>query len=164
MILCSFRDAVEEDSLWLKESLLEEDVLCWFPMGDEREVEDAVRIWIGYNRLGSAFTALSPEGDICGMATLYIQPFKKYRHQCLFSIVVGKKWRGQGIGKQIIEYLEHVAQTKFHIEILHLEVYEGNPAQRLYARMGFKTFGKQPGFIKDRQGRYFAKNFMQKRL
>ncbi len=160
---CSFRVTRVEDSVWLKEWLLDEDVLRWFPMCDEREVEDAVRVWVGYHKLGSAITALDEDGHVCGMATLYIQPFKKYAHQCLFSIIVGSQWRGHGVGKQIIEYLEKIGKEKFRIEILHLEVYEGNPAINLYRRAGFKEFGVHPRFIKEKD-RYFAKIFMQKRL
>jgi putative acetyltransferase len=57
----------------------------------------------------------------------------------------------------------HAAKNQFKIEILHLEVYAGNPAIRLYERMGFKEFGRQPKFIK-MDGEYIDKVMMQKEL
>jgi ribosomal protein S18 acetylase RimI-like enzyme len=97
------------------------------------------------------------------MSTLYIQPFKKLVHTCLFSIIVSEKHRNLGVGTALLEDLMVLAKEKFQIEILHLEVYEGNPAKRLYDRLGFKEFGCQKHFIKD-QGEYIAKIFMQKYL
>ena len=55
------------------------------------------------------------------------------------------------------------AKNHFKIEILHLEVYQGNPAIRLYERLGFKEFGRQPKFIKI-GGEYLDKIMMQKEL
>ena len=56
-----------------------------------------------------------------------------------------------------------LAKNKFHIEVLHLEVYEGNPAKKLYDRLGFVQFGCHDHFIKEEQG-YLQKIFMQKQL
>ena len=134
----------------------------WFPMYDAREVEDAVRIWISYSRLHAGITAQWDDLP-CGMANLYIQPYRKLAHTCLFSIIVQKDMRGKGIGKALIEELMKLAKTKFHIEILHLEVYEGNPAKKLYERSGFEEFGIQKRFIKEEEG-YLGKFFMQKIL
>ena len=71
--------------------------------------------------------------------------------------------RGKGVGKALVEQLMKHAKEKFKIEILHLEVYEGNPAKRLYERLGFTPFGCQTRFIKE-DGKYIAKIFMQKKL
>jgi len=162
MIPLTFRFSTEEDGVHLKEWLLEPQVLRWFPMYDEREVDDAVRVWMGYNRIQATLTAES-EGKPCGMALLYIQPFKKLAHTCLLSIIVKKEFRGQGVGRQLLTQLMKMAKNKFHIEILHLEVYEGNPAQHLYEKLGFKEFGVHSRFIKEEEG-YLPKRFMQKRL
>ncbi len=140
----------------------EPGVLRWFPMINEREVEDAVRLWMAYCKMGSTLTAYK-EGKPCGMALLYLQPFKKLAHQCLFSIIVDAQQRGQGIGSQLLNALERIAKEKFHIELLHLEVYDGNPAKRLYERQGFQEYGRQEHFVKE-EGVYRAKIFMQKVL
>ncbi len=151
-----------DDALPLSQWLSKSDILRWFPMYDVREIEDAVRIWISYSRLHAGLTA-EWEGVPCGLANLYIQPFKKLAHTCLFSIIVKEDMRGKGIGKALIDELAKVAKEKFHIEILHLEVYEGNPAKKLYERLGFKEFGFQPKFIKEGD-HYIGKIFMEKYL
>jgi putative acetyltransferase len=71
--------------------------------------------------------------------------------------------RGKGVGKELIAQLMQHLKEKFKIQILHLEVYEGNPAKYLYARAGFKEFGCQTRFIKE-DGKYIGKIFMQKYL
>lgn len=158
----SFRLTNQDDAPFLLEWLSDPKILCWFPMCDAREIEDAVRIWVGYSRIESCITALW-DGVPCGMANLYIQPYKKQAHTCLFSIIVREDMRGKGIGKGLLEQLMKQAKEKFKIEILHLEVYEGNPAKHLYERLGFKEFGRQSRFIKE-DGKYIGKIFMQRPL
>lgn len=158
----TIRHASEKDTADLKRWLLDPVILKWFPMVNEREVDDAVRIWIGFAKIGAGLTA-EWNGKACGMFNLYIQPFKKLAHTCLFSIIVDEKYRGRGVGQALLEEGEKLAKEKFGIEILHLEVYEGNPAKRLYEKMGFVTFGTQKHFIKE-NGEYIAKTFMQKTL
>jgi GNAT superfamily N-acetyltransferase len=150
------------DAPFLLEWLSDPDVLRWFPMYDAREIEDAVRIWVGHTKIEAGLTALW-DGVPCAMANLYIQPYQKQMHTCLFSIIVKGSMRGQGIGKYLLEELIKYAKERFKIEILHLEVYEGNPARRLYERLGFKEFGRQNHFIKE-NGKYSAKVFMQRPL
>jgi GNAT superfamily N-acetyltransferase len=158
----SFRFTVPDDASYLAQWLTEPSILRWFPMYDAREIEDAVRIWISYARIHAALTA-DWNGRPCGLANLYIQPFRKLAHTCLFSIIVQKEFRGKGVGKALLEELMKLAKNKFHIEILHLEVYQGNPAKKLYERVGFEEFGCQPQFIKEETG-YLDKIFMQKIL
>lgn len=152
----------DSDAAGLKQWLMDPKILRWFPMCNEKEVDDSVRIWMGYAKTGAGVTALW-DGIPCGMFNLYIQPFKKLSHTCLFSIIVDERYRGKGVGSALIDAGQRLAKERFHIEILHLEVYKGNPAQRLYERMGFTEYGQQPHFIKD-QGEYITKIFMQKSL
>lgn len=158
----SIRITQLQDGLHLKKWLFEPGVLRWFPMFDEREVDDAVRIWIGYAKYEACFTA-EWEGEICGIANLYLQPYKKLAHQCLFAIIVSEQFRNKGVGAALLSHLMHQGKEKFKIEILHLEVYEGNPAIHLYQRMGFVEYGVEPHFIKDK-GEYISKIMMQKYL
>lgn len=158
----SFRLTNQEDAPFLLKWLSDPKVMRWFPMHDVREIEDAVRIWISYSRIESGITALW-NGEPCGIANLYIQPYKKQAHTCLFSIIVKEELRGRGIGKGLMDELMKLAKEKFKIEILHLEVYDGNPARHLYERLGFKEFGRQGNFIKE-DGKYTAKVFMQQTL
>lgn len=151
-----------EDTSYLSAWLNDASVLRWFPMADAREVEDSVRMWTGYIRLKSALT-ICADGRPVGMANLYISPFQKLAHQCLFSIVIDEGYRGRGLGTILMEKLMQFAKEEHKIEILHLEVYDGNPAIGLYKKMGFKEYGRHPHFIKLDSG-YVDKVLMQREL
>ena len=158
----NFRLTTLGDAPALMQWLMDPKILQWFPMIDAREVEDAVRIWIGYSKIEAGLTA-EWNGEPCGMANLYIQPYQKLKHTCLFSVIVKEGMRGKGVGAALLKKLMEHAKQKFQIEILHLEVYEGNPARKLYERLGFRSFGSQAHFIKEK-GKYIGKTFMQKEL
>ena len=160
--MIEIRPAVPEEGVYLNRWLTDPSILRWFPMSDAREIDDAVRIWMGYSKFQACFTAYE-DGVPVGMSTLYLQPYQKFAHQCLFAIIVDDKHRNKGIGKALMEHMINAAKNQFKIEILHLEVYEGNPAIRLYERFGFKEFGRQPKFIKI-DGEYIDKIMMQKEL
>jgi ribosomal protein S18 acetylase RimI-like enzyme len=156
------RPTKEEDRPFLKRWLLTGPTLAWFPMCDEREVDDAVAVWIQYAKSGMGITAVY-DGKPCGIFNLYIQPFGKLKHTCLFSIIVEETFRGKGIGTTLIAEGEKLAKERYGIEILHLEVYEGNPAFNLYKKMGFEEYGRHEHFIKEANS-YKAKICMQKVL
>jgi putative acetyltransferase len=158
----TIRFGEEADQRYLIEWLLQPGVLEGFPLTDLREVEDAARLWISYSKNHAVLTALW-DGVPCGIANLYLQPYKKLAHQSLFAIIVDEKYRGKGVGGKLLKELMILAKERFHLELLHLEVYEGNPAVKLYERMGFKRYGLQRHFIKD-QGQYRGKILMQKAL
>ena len=158
----SIRFSVEEDTRLLIEWLQQPGVLQWFPLCDPREIEDAARIWISYTKYDSVLTALW-DNHPCGIATLYISPFRKLAHQCLLAIIVDEAYRGKGVGTYLLGELERLAKERFKIELLHLEVYEGNPAIHLYQRLGFVQYGYQRHFIKQ-GGQYLGKIMMQKVL
>lgn len=152
---------IKRDSPYLKKFLLEPDVLRYFPMVNEREVDDAVRIWISYAKQEACFTLLKNEIPI-GICTIYPHYAKKILHQSLLSIIVTQQERGKGYGKYMLDYLEEVARNKFGMKLLHLEVYENNPAQRLYERQGYEVYGVHKNFLKEGDGIYKDKILMQK--
>ena len=158
----TIRFGEESDQKFLIDWLLQPDVLQWFPLTDLREVEDAARIWMSYTKYHAVLTALW-EGVPCGVATLYLQPYKKLAHQCLLAIIVDEQYRGKGVGTKLLTELTSLAKERFHLELLHLEVYAGNPAIHLYQRMGFIEYGQQRHFVKE-NGAYKSKIFMQKHL
>jgi RimJ/RimL family protein N-acetyltransferase len=158
----STRVTEESDYPLLIEWLMQPGVLRWFPLTDLREVEDAARIWMSNTKLKAVLTALW-DGVPCGIANLYLQPYKKLAHQCLFAIVVDEKYRGRGVGTHLLTDLMALAKDHFHLELLHLEVYEGNPAVKLYKRLGFQEYGFQRRFVKEGD-QYLGKLMMQKRL
>lgn len=158
----AIRPANESDREKLVEWLLQPGVLEGFPLHDLREVEDAARIWLSYAKQGAVLTA-TWDGEPCGIANLYLQPYEKFSHQSLFAIIVDEKYRGKGVGAKLLRELMKIAKEKFHLEFLHLEVYQGNPAINLYKRLGFKIYGVHKRFMKDGD-RYIDKILMQKYL
>ncbi|MCH9627318.1 MAG: hypothetical protein S4CHLAM2_09540 [Chlamydiales bacterium] len=151
-----------DDASALKEWLEEPGILRGFPMADPPEVDDSVKHWIGFSKYKSSLTALY-EGKPCGIATLCLMPYRKLAHQCLVSIIVSKEARGKGVGTLLMNNLLHLAKDYFGIEVLYLEVYEGNRAISLYERFGFREIGLQKHFMKE-NGEYIGKIIMERVL
>lgn len=149
------------DAPFLRDWLLDPSNAKWFPMDDPIEIDDAVSRWIGFYRYRCSLTA-TMDGVPCGMATLYLQPYRKLAHQCEFGIIVAPNHRNKGIGSDLIKNITHLAKDQFKIELLHLQVYADNPAVHLYERFGFKEFGNQTHWIKERDGTYVGRLFMEK--
>ena len=147
----------------LKDWLLDPSIGRWFPVYENLEIEDAANRWIAFSRYRCSLTAIKDSKPV-GIATLYLQPYKKLIHQCEFGIIVGNGYRGQGIGTELLKNLIHLAQENFKIELLHLQVYSENPAIHLYERLGFTEFGRQAHWIKEIDGTYTGRVFMEKAL
>jgi ribosomal protein S18 acetylase RimI-like enzyme len=158
----NIRYTEQEDAPYLKQWLEEGAILRWFPMQEPLEVEDAVKHWIAYSRYRCSLTA-TYAGKPIGLSTLYLMPYRKVAHQCLFSIIVDKDYRNKKVGTLLLNNIIHLAKEQFKIEYLYLEVYEGNPAIFLYKKFGFKEVGIQPHFIKE-NGQYSAKIIMEREL
>ena len=157
------RLANDSDRVYLQKWLAEKGILRWFPMEGEREVEDSINCWMSYVKQDAVFLATF-DGVPCGIANLYLSSVEKLKHQSLFAIIVDQEYRGKGIGTAMLKDLMRRAKDEFKIEILHLEVYEGNPAKRLYERLGFVEYGFHPKFLKEQDGTYLGKHYMQKSL
>ncbi len=156
----SIRTLVEADLFYLTKWLMDPVVLGFFPMSNLPEVQDASKVWLYYARKNSAYTA-EVDNIPMGMAILYVNAFEKLRYQSLFAIVVGEEHRGKGIGFKLLNHLIQEARDVYGMKLIHLEVYEGNPAINLYRRVGFVEYGKHERFLKDPDGTYHAKIFMQ---
>lgn len=162
-LVIEFRYTNLNDGPFLRSWLIDPSVRRCFPMADEVEVDDAVNRWVSFSRYKCSLTA-TIEGKPCGLATLYLQPYKKLAHQCEFGIIVGHEYRDKGVGSQLLNNIIHLAKVQFHIEILHLQASLGNPAIGLYERFGFKEFGRQDQWLKEDDGSYNARIFMEKVL
>ncbi len=156
------RYTVMEDTDPLREWLSEPGILRGFPMADPPEIEDSIKHWIGFSKYKSSLTAVI-DGKPCGIATLCLMPYRKLAHQCLLSIIVSKEQRNKGVGTVLMNNLMHLAKSYFRIEVIYLEVYEGNPAVALYKRFGFREIGYQKHFMKE-NGEYIGKVIMERIL
>ena len=151
------------DDKHLKEWLMDPVVLRYFPMHDEREVVDSVRVWMSFMKAKAAYT-MELDGKPVGMAVLYLQTLEKLKHQTLFAIVIDPNERGKGIGTELYREIEKEAKGKHGVRNLHLEVYDGNPAENLYKRLGFNEYGRHDNFLKEPSGEYLTKILMEKKL
>lgn len=148
------------DAPYLKTWLSDPSVGRWFPMADHVEIEDAVNRWIVFYRYRCSLTAML-DGTPCGMVTLFLQPYRKLAHQCEFGILVAPEHRNKGIGTHLMRNIINLGIEYFNIELLHLQVYAKNPAMRLYERFGFKEFGCQTHWIREDDGVYVGRIFME---
>jgi ribosomal protein S18 acetylase RimI-like enzyme len=83
------------------------------------------------NYPGAALCVVERDGEPVGRFYLYASP-GEFR---LMDIALLPAWRGQGHGARMIAALMQVAHRQRRDITLHVE--PNNPAQRLYARLGF---------------------------
>lgn len=151
------------DAKHMRKWLDDQSVLKWFPMDSGPEIDDSINVCMSYVKSKAILTA-EYKNQVCGIACLYIQGFKKIAHQCLFVIILDKEYRGKGIGQKLMSELMKLAKERFQIKILHLEVYDTNPAIYFYERLGFEKYGYQKNFVKQKDGTYLGKTMMKKHL
>ncbi|MEX0962126.1 MAG: GNAT family protein [Simkaniaceae bacterium] len=159
----TFRLTKEEDAPLLKSWLLSPGVLNWFPLVTDREIDDSIRFWMTFLDKKCSITTCLGNTPV-GMSNLYLQNYEKVKHQTLFVICGNPEYYNRGYGAALLKYMIQLAEKEFGITLLHLEVYEGNPAIRLYERLGFEKYGCHKRFLKDQNGAYRDKILMQKKL
>lgn len=136
------------DTSYLRQWLLHPDIAPWFPITTEKELDDSVQCWIGFSRWSASLTATVKHVPV-GMGTLFLMPYKKVAHHCLFKVVVDPKWQRNGIGTSLIKNLKHLAKNYFHLEQMNTEVFEGNPIVKILESQGFNFFAKQDHYVKE---------------
>lgn len=156
----SIRTLKASDLPYMRTWFEAEDTLKWFPMQTPDELEIDLNIWIQYAQYGAAVT-LDIDGTPAGSAVLYLQPCRRQMHQCLFAIIVDNTRRGQGVGTRLMKGLMRLAREQFYIEMLQLEVYDGNPAKDFYKRLGFVEYGREKDYVR-RKGESIDKIMMYK--
>lgn len=139
------------DTPYLRQWLEIPEVQQWFPISEEREIADCVQCWIGFSRYSASITA-TLNGTPCGIGTLFLMPYRKVAHHCLFKLIVDPKHQGKGIGTALLRNLKHLAKNYFHLELIHIEVFEGNPCIQLLLKNGFQEYTRQEKFVKDDRG------------
>lgn len=136
------------DEPYLRAWLAENGMLHWFPMQEENEVDDAVKCWIGFSKYSCSLTA-TIDGVPVGIGTLFLMPYRKVAHHCLFKIIVDPKHQRQGIGTMLLKNLKHLAKTYFRLELIHIEVFEGNPLIKLLKKHNFHEYARQVDYVKE---------------
>lgn len=150
------------DMPYLREWMGQSGMLHWFPMEEEKEVEDAVQCWIGFSRYSSSLTA-TIDGIPCAIGTLFLMPYQKVAHHCIFKIIVDQKYQHKGIGSSLLKNLKHLAKQYFRLELMHIEILEDNPIIHLLKKFDFHEFARQECFFKEND-RYFARILLESYL
>jgi RimJ/RimL family protein N-acetyltransferase len=136
-----------EDSDFLYKCLEDEENLYWFPMSSQEEGVQVARNWVNYFRFKSSLTA-TWQGKTCGIATLFLMPYKKTAHHGSFYIMVDKEMRRQGIGSTLLLNLLNLAKNYFDLEQVHIEVFQDSPLISLLLKKDFMLLAKQEHYVK----------------
>lgn len=157
-----FRLTEPEDEQFLIKWFSDPLVRQFFPLTTKEEIAESAKRWISFHQAKCSITA-TIDGQPVGIATLYLQPYLKLRHQCEMGIFVGRGFRNKGIGSKLMERIIDKAKNDFRIELLSLQVTDHNPAIRLYKRFGFKEYGRQTHWAKV-DDRYTGRVLMERFL
>ena len=141
------RYTVPADEEYLLKWLQDPATLYWFPMSSLKETQEAVKNWIGFAKFRASLT-LTLADKPCGIATLFLMPYRKVAHMAMFYIVVTNEHQRQGLGDLLLKNLKHLAQQYFQLERVFCEVYSGCPLLGLLEKNGFQEVVTHPRLIK----------------
>lgn len=104
------------------------------------------------------------EKKLIGMVDITMQS-RIDRHIGVFGITLHRDYRGDGIGKQMMDIVITIAKDRIEeLEIITLGVFGTNgKACQLYEKMGFETYGVLPQGVKLENG-YVDHIYMYKRV
>lgn len=110
------------------------------------------------------FTAVV-DGKIAGISQISFNTRIKLKHRASIGIALLKEYWGLGIGSAIFTEIIKTAQSRGGIELLELEVIEGNyRAMGLYKKFGFEIVAQKPDAIRLKDGTKLKEIIMHKRL
>lgn len=145
----------------LREWLKTDNMLHWYPPCDDLEIENFIRIWIGFSRYNASITAMY-KNDPVGMGILYLMPYRKVAHHAMFQIIVSPEYQKKGVGYSLVRNLKHLAK-QFRLEFIHAEILDESPIISLLKTLGFTEFGRQEGYVKE-EDCYYPRILMESDL
>lgn len=146
------------DAPYLQKWLKIKGMIHWFPPSDDQELENFIRIWLGFCRFNASLTACYENVPV-GIATLLLMPYRKVAHQCMFQIIVDPEYQKRGVGSSLIKNLKHLAKMQFRQEMLYGEILDESPIVDVLKAMGFSEFGRQEKYVKEGD-QYFPRILM----
>ena len=103
------------------------------------------------------------EDELIGVVDINVQP-RRMQHIGLLGITVKKAYRGDGIGKQLMELAIKEAEEKLNLTQITLGCFANNTVGlALYKKLGFTEYGRLPKGI-FRKGDYIDKVLMHKEI
>src|SRR6185437_5558228 len=91
------------------------------------------------------------EGEaLVGMSTFEREAAPKRHHKgYVYAVYVAPAYRGQGVARRMLTRLIELASAEASLEQFHLAASSSHPpAKRLYASLGFETYGVEPRAMK----------------
>ena len=105
------------------------------------------------------------DGRIAGTGQVSFNSRIKTRHKAGIGIALLEEYWGLGIGSAIFTEIIKTAQGRTGVELLELNVIEGNErAIALYRKFGFEIVAQKPDAIRLKDGTRLKEITMQKRL
>ena len=139
------------DAGYLKEWIMNPKVASAMSPSDEEERDLAIKGWMFFSRLQSSLTA-TVNHIPCGIATLFLMPYKKVKHHSPFKICVDPKHWNEGIGSSLIKNIKHLALSYFDLDAIHIELFGDNPLIEILKKYDFKEFVRQERYVKTEEG------------
>ena len=152
-----------EDSPWAFEASPDDDHALT-QLADSLGVQHNAIFAIAGEQL--ADTKLTSRGnELIAAAGISRASGTKYAHRArLWGIFVEPAYRGHGLGKAVMSAAIELARTWPGVDFIDLGVSENSPeARRLYERLGFQQWGREPEAT-DYDGQRFDEIYMSLRL
>ena len=132
-----FREAIETDSTAICRLIpTQEELFRVYPRGTYPFTVDQVRQLF---EIRKALTVTIDNGEIIGFANLY--DFSENQRAFIGNVVIDQAFRGQGIGKCLVEYMRDLAFSRYKLNEVHISVFSDNTrALLLYSSLGFKPY------------------------
>jgi RimJ/RimL family protein N-acetyltransferase len=153
------RDDVEDAAEFINQ-ISKEDTFVQFSgehvsQEDEQRYIDSELELIGLDDAVKLFCFI--DGEMAGVADVHrvTNARKRKLHIGRFGLIIGKQFRGQGIGEELMRVTIGKAVSSMPgLKMIYLECFADNePAQNLYKKVGFVEVGRVPGALY-RQGEY----------
>jgi RimJ/RimL family protein N-acetyltransferase len=120
----------------------------WFPFSEEKEIKESVKNWIGYSKYKASLTATINDKPIA-VGTLFLMPYRKVSHLCMFYLIVDKDFRRKKIGTSMLKNLLNLAKSYFYLESVYIEIFEGCDMLYLLKKFDFKEIAYQRYYVKN---------------
>ncbi|MDN3507588.1 MAG: GNAT family N-acetyltransferase, partial [Simkaniaceae bacterium] len=119
----------------------------YFACGTDEEIDLMTRIWMGYSRYKCALTAVY-DGKPCGMAILFLMPYKKVAHHCMAYVVVPPEFQKKGVGTALVKNIVHLGHSYFRQERIHFEIFGDSPLLKIMEKQKYNFICKQDNYIR----------------
>lgn len=132
--MIKIREATEKDFKEVCGLVKTKEELFWVYPSGTYPLDEAQLMKIQRDR--KELTVVVVNGKIAGFANLY--DYKENESAFIGNVLVGREYRGQGLGRKIVSYMLNAAFEKYHLPEVKISVFSENAlALLLYSGFGF---------------------------